>query len=100
MLMTLLTFWVIVSVVFFMIHAAPGGPFDGERQLPPEVEANLLAVYQLDQPLHRQYLSYLARLSRGDLGPSFKQKDFSVNELIAAGLPAVATRFCPAGPTP
>ncbi|MGD8830387.1 MAG: ABC transporter permease subunit [Pseudomonadales bacterium] len=86
-LVSLLTFWVIVSVVFFLIRAAPGGPFDGERRLPPEVEANLLAAYHLDQPLSAQYLDYLAMLVRGDLGPSFKQKDFSVNELIATGLP-------------
>jgi oligopeptide transport system permease protein len=84
---TLLTFWVIVTLVFFMVRAAPGGPFDGERRLPPEVEANLLAAYNLDQPLTTQYLDYLRMLSRGDLGPSFKQKDFSVGELVAAGLP-------------
>lgn len=83
----MLTFWIIVSLVFFMVRAAPGGPFDGERRLPPEVEANLLAAYNLDQPLARQYLDYLAMLAAGDLGPSFKQKDFSVNELISAGLP-------------
>ncbi|MGE0623018.1 MAG: ABC transporter permease [Pseudomonadales bacterium] len=85
--LSLVTFWVIVSVVFFLVRAAPGGPFDGERRLPPEVEANLLAAYHLDQPLHRQYLDYLGRLLEGDLGPSFRQKDFSVGELIAAGLP-------------
>lgn len=87
LLVSLLTFWVIVTLVFFMVRAAPGGPFDGERQLPPEVEANLLAAYNLDQPLPQQYLDYLAMLASGDLGPSFKQKDFSVNELIGAGLP-------------
>lgn len=87
LLISLLTFWVIVTVVFFMVRAAPGGPFDGERRLPPEVEANLMAAYNLDQPLALQYLDYLTMLASGDLGPSFKQKDFSVNELIAAGLP-------------
>jgi oligopeptide transport system permease protein len=70
-----------------MVRAAPGGPFDGERRLPPEVEANLLAAYNLDQPLPNQYLDYLGMLASGDLGPSFKQKDFTVNELIRAGLP-------------
>ncbi len=85
--LTALTFWAIVTLVFFLVRAAPGGPFDGERQLPPEVEANLMAAYRLDQPLGHQYLGYLAMLARGDLGPSFKQKDFTVNELIAAGLP-------------
>ncbi len=86
-LVSLLTFWVIVTLVFFMVRAAPGGPFDGERRLPPEVEANLLAAYNLDKPLPEQYLDYLGMLAAGDLGPSFKQKDFSVNDLISAGLP-------------
>jgi oligopeptide transport system permease protein len=83
----LVTFWVIVTLVFFLMRLAPGGPFDGERRLPPEVEANLLAAYNLDKALPAQYLDYLSMLSRGDLGPSFRQKDFSVNELVAAGLP-------------
>lgn len=87
LLISLITFLVIITAVFFMVRAAPGGPFDGDRRLPPEVEANLLAAYNLDQPLPRQYLDYLGMLARGDLGPSFKQKDFTVNELIAAGLP-------------
>lgn len=88
---SLLTFWVIVSVVFFLLRLAPGGPFDGERRLPPEVEANLRAAYHLDEPLPAQYLRYLTMLARADLGPSFKQKDFSVNELVAAGLPVSLT---------
>ena len=83
----LVTFWVIVTLVFFLMRLAPGGPFDGERRLPPEVEANLLRAYNLDKSLPAQYLDYLAMLGRGDLGPSFRQKDFSVNELVAAGLP-------------
>lgn len=87
LLLSLLTFWVIVTAVFFLLRLAPGGPFDGERRLPPEVEANLRAAYHLDQPLPRQYLNYLAMLGSGDLGPSFKQKDFSVNELVASGAP-------------
>lgn len=85
--LTVGTFWVIVTVVFFLMRLAPGGPFDGERNLPPEVEANLLAAYKLDQPLTSQYLNYVAMLSHGDLGPSFRQKDFSVNQLVAFGLP-------------
>ena len=81
------TFFVVVSAVFFMLRAAPGGPFDGERQLPPEIEANLMAAYNLDQPLLVQYAKYWQDLIRADLGPSFRQKDFTVNELIAQGLP-------------
>lgn len=87
LVLTLITFWVIVTLVFFLLRLAPGGPFDGERRLPPQVEANLLAAYQLDKPLPEQYLQYLSMLSRGDLGPSFRQKDFSVAELVMSGLP-------------
>jgi oligopeptide transport system permease protein len=81
------TFLCIVTATFFLMRAAPGGPFDGERRLPPEIEANLRAAYHLDEPLVQQYARFLAMLARGDLGPSFKQKDFDVNELIAEGLP-------------
>ena len=83
----LVTLLAVVTVTFFLVRLAPGGPFDGERRLPPDVEANLRAAYDLDQPLVVQYGRYIARLARGDLGPSFRQKDFSVNELIAMGLP-------------
>ncbi len=89
--LTALTFWLIVTAVFFLLRLAPGGPFDGERRLPPEVEANLLAAYNLDKPLHGQYVDYLAMLLKGDLGPSFKQKDFSVVELVSQGLPVSLT---------
>ena len=87
MLFALITLWAVVTVAFFLARAAPGGPFDGERRLPPEVEANLRAAYHLDESPVRQYVRYVRMLSRGDLGPSFRQKDFSVNELIANGLP-------------
>ena len=87
MLFALITLWAVVTVAFFLARAAPGGPFDGERRLPPEVEANLRAAYHLDESPLRQYVRYVSMLSRGDLGPSFRQKDFSVNELIANGLP-------------
>ena len=83
----LVTLWAVASVTFFLVRAVPGGPFDGERRLPPEVEANLRAAYHLDEPLVAQYVRYLGMLSRGDFGPSFRQRDFSVNELIAQGLP-------------
>ena len=86
-LFALITLWAVVTVAFFLARAAPGGPFDGERRLPPEVEANLRAAYHLDESPIRQYVRYVRMLSRGDLGPSFRQKDFSVNELIANGLP-------------
>ena len=82
-----LTFLVIVTVIFVLLRLTPGGPFDGERALPPDVEANLRAAYHMDKPLVEQYGRYLLNLSQGDLGPSFRQKDFTVNELVAEGLP-------------
>jgi oligopeptide transport system permease protein len=81
------TLWLLVTLTFVLLRAAPGGPFDFERSVPPEVEANLLARFHLDEPLPLQYLRYLLQVARGDLGPSFQYPDFSVNELIAQGLP-------------
>jgi oligopeptide transport system permease protein len=81
------TLFIIVTVSFFVIRLAPGGPFDEEQTLPPEVKANLEAAYGLDQPVLTQYARYLRGLAVGDFGPSFKFKDFSVTELIAQGLP-------------
>lgn len=81
------TFLVIVAAAFFLMRAAPGGPFDAEQTLPPEIEANLQAAYGLDQPVAVQFARYLRGLARGDLGPSFRMKDFTVAELIGRGLP-------------
>ena len=81
------TLFVIVTVTFFLIRAAPGGPFDQEQALAPEIMANLESAYGLDQPVWTQYGRYLAALARGDFGPSFKYKDFSVTELIGQGFP-------------
>jgi oligopeptide transport system permease protein len=81
------TLFIIVTISFFLIHAAPGGPFDQEQTLPPEILANLENAYGLDQPILTQYSRYLAALAHGDFGPSFKYKDFSVTELIGQGLP-------------
>ena len=81
------TLLVLVTLSFFLVRAAPGGPFDAEKNLPPEIEANLAAKYHLDEPLWQQYLRYLGDLARGDLGPSFKYVDYTVNELIAQGFP-------------
>ena len=81
------TLFVIVTISFFLIRAAPGGPFDREQSLPPEILANLDRAYGLDQPLLTQYGRYLGALAHGDFGPSFKYKDFSVTELIGQGFP-------------
>jgi oligopeptide transport system permease protein len=85
------TLFVIVTAAFFIMRLAPGGPFDQEQTLPPAIAANLEAAYGLDQPMPVQYGNYLAGLARGDLGPSFKYKDFRVSELIARGLPVTVT---------
>jgi len=85
------TFLIIVAAAFFLMRAAPGGPFDEEQTLPPEIAANLEAAYGLDQPVHVQFLRYLRGLVRGDLGPSFRMKDFRVAELIGRGLPVTLT---------
>jgi len=81
------TLFVILVISFFMIRVAPGGPFDTERALSPDIEANILKAYHLDEPLWQQFLRYLGGLAQGDFGPSFKYKDFSVTELIAQGFP-------------
>ncbi len=78
---------IIVTLVFFVVRLAPGGPFDAERNVSPEVLKSLNAYYHLDAPLYRQYFDYLGDLLRGDLGPSFKSASWSVNELIALGFP-------------
>jgi oligopeptide transport system permease protein len=82
------TLLVIVTVAFFMMRIAPGGPFDQERALPPEIEKNVLAEYNLDAPLVVQYWDYLSGVLLGDFGPSFKYRDFTVGQLLATGFPA------------
>jgi oligopeptide transport system permease protein len=84
------TLFVIVTAAFFLMRLAPGGPFDDEQALAPEILANLEAAYGLDQPILVQYRNYLGGLLRGDLGPSFRYKDFGVSWLIVQGLPVTA----------
>jgi oligopeptide transport system permease protein len=81
------TLFIIITAAFFLMRAAPGGPFDQEQTLPPEVMANLERAYGLDKPILWQYGRYLKSLAQGDFGPSFKYKDFSVTELIGQGFP-------------
>ncbi|HLY56824.1 MAG TPA: oligopeptide ABC transporter permease OppB [Stellaceae bacterium] len=81
------TLFALVTLAFFMIRLAPGGPFSSERAVPPEIAANLDRAYHLDEPLPAQYAHYLAGLLRGDFGPSFSYKDFTVTELIRQGFP-------------
>ena len=85
------TLLMLITVAFFLMRVAPGGPFDSEKVLPPEVEANLNAKYHLDEPLLTQYFRYLGQVATLDFGPSFQYKDWTVNELIAQGLPISLT---------
>lgn len=78
---------ILTSITFFLVRMAPGGPFSSDRELPPGVEEALTKRYNLDGSLASQYGRYLVRLLHGDLGPSLKQKDFSVNEIISNHLP-------------
>jgi len=81
------TIFIIITLTFFLIRLAPGGPFDLERPIDPLIMENLRRAYHMDLPLWQQYLLYLGNLLRGDLGPSFIRRDFSVNDLFAVGLP-------------
>ena len=81
------TLFIIITAAFFLIRAAPGGPFDQEQALPPEILSNLQSAYGLDLPVWAQYGRYLRALAHGDFGPSFKYKDFTVTELIEQGFP-------------
>jgi len=83
---------IISALAFFLVHAAPGGPFDRERvPASPEIERNLKAKYHLDEPVWKQYLRYLGDLARGDFGVSLKYRNHTVNDIIAQGLPVSMT---------
>jgi len=81
------TLFILIGLAFVLIRAAPGGPFDGEKSLPVEIEANLRAAYHLDEPIYQQFGRYLVNLAQGDFGPSFQYRDFTVTELIRTGFP-------------
>jgi len=87
LLWMVLTLWVIFTVSFFLMRAVPGGPFDSDRALEPEIEANINRYYHFDEPLVKQYGRHLWNAVRGDLGPSYKLSDYTVNQVIAQGLP-------------
>ncbi|MEQ8207815.1 MAG: ABC transporter permease subunit [Woeseia sp.] len=81
------TLLLVIAIAFLMVHAAPGGPFDEERRLPAEIEANIAAAYHLDEALPQQFWRYLSGLVQGDLGPSYRYREYSVAELIGAAVP-------------
>jgi oligopeptide transport system permease protein len=84
---TIPTLFVIATLTFFLIRLAPGGPFSSEKNIAPEVLAKLNAHYGLDKPITTQYVNYLAKVVTGNLGPSFKYPNRTVNELIASAFP-------------
>jgi oligopeptide transport system permease protein len=87
LLVAIPTLFLVITLAFFMMRAAPGGPFDSDRKLSPEIEANVLARYGMDRPLGEQYLAYVAGVARGDLGPSLKYKDKSVLQILQENAP-------------
>ena len=87
LLSALPTLLVIATLAFVLLHLTPGGPFDSDRVLVPQIQHSIEARFHLDEPLWRQYLRYLGDLAHGDLGPSFQYRNTSVNELIAQGMP-------------
>jgi oligopeptide transport system permease protein len=87
LLVAIPTLLLVITLAFFMMRAAPGGPFDRDRRLSPEIERNVAARYGMDRPLAQQYLAYLAGVARGDLGPSLKYKDKSVLEILRENAP-------------
>ena len=90
LLEALLTLWLLATLCFVLLRAAPGGPFDSEKAAPPEVQAALATQYRLDRPLLAQYGAWLGDVALGDLGPSFQYPDYRVNQLVASALPVSA----------
>lgn len=86
----LVVLWIITTATFVLMHAVPGGPFTAEKSLPASVLKNVNERYHLNDPLWKQYESYLTNVAHGDLGPSFKYEDRSVNDIIAEGFPVSA----------
>ena len=82
-----LVLWVVATVTFGLLRLLPGGPFDREKVLPPEILRNVEARYHLDAPLLEQYARYLARLAQGDLGPSYKYVGRDVSDILRDALP-------------
>lgn len=94
LLLMIPTLWVIATLTFFMMRLAPGGPFLAEKEIPPEIKANIARKYGLDQPLHLQYVRFLGNLVRLDFGPSYKNPARTVREMIAAGFPVSLELGC------
>jgi len=87
----ILTLWVVFTISWTIMRLTPGGPFDNEKRIPDEIKRNIEARYRLNLPWYQQYAENLASAARLDLGPSFRLKDFTVNEVIAQGFPVSAS---------
>jgi len=81
------TLLVVIGLAFMLVHAAPGGPFDSARVLPPEIEKNIRQAYHLDEPLPQQFSRYLGGVLQGDFGPSYRYRDYNVAEIIGNAYP-------------
>lgn len=79
--------WIVATITFMLVRIVPGGPFDADKNLPPEIVANIKAKYHLDKPVHEQYLLYMSRLAHGDLGVSYKYVNRTVNDILTDALP-------------
>jgi oligopeptide transport system permease protein len=86
----IIVLWIVATLTFLLLRVAPGGPFDSDRRLPPEVIANLEAKYHLDEPVWQQYFRYLVGIAQADFGPSYKYLDRGVTQIIADTLPTSA----------
>lgn len=82
------TVFLIITFAFIIVRSAPGGPFSGEKNLPPEILENLQKEYHMNESMPRQYVRYMSGILKGDLGPSFRYKDYTVNQLVKQALPA------------
>lgn len=89
-LFSIFTLFIVITLVFFMLRAIPGGPFTREKPLPEATRERLEAAYGLDKGYFEQYLMYMGNLLQGDLGPSFRKPAYSVNELLLTGIPKTA----------
>jgi oligopeptide transport system permease protein len=87
---SIVTLWIIVTATFILAHAIPGGPFDREKPLPPEVRKNIEERYNLNKPLWWQYGDYVKNLAKWDLGPSFQQRGTTINDIVNRGFPVSA----------
>lgn len=91
LLVAIPTLFLVITLAFFMMRAAPGSPFVNERQLTPEVEKAVMARFGMDRPLHEQYLNYLSGVVRGDFGPSLKYRDKTVLDILKENYPVSLT---------